>query len=129
MSKDRTSVSVDEEVAQYLRQESVNASGLVNRLVKNEMNGFRSDRQLVELRLDQATSELEDLRTRVKQKEREVARLEEKLEQFNDDREEKLAEAREHFRPDQLTEDNPAVENWSEKLDMTPAEFIEAVQQ
>lgn len=79
MSKERTSLSLDPEVASFLRQDRVNASGLVNTLVKQYMNGTDTDRQMVKLRLQQVESELTDLTDRVENKQNERDRLESRL--------------------------------------------------
>jgi len=79
MSKERTSLSLDPEVASFLRQDRVNASGLVNTLVKQYINGTDTDRQMVKLRLQQVESELTDLTDRVENKQNERDRLESRL--------------------------------------------------
>lgn len=59
MTKERLSASVDPEVKSYLSQEGVNASELVNKLVKEQMGGSKSEIAMIELRLEQVRSKIE----------------------------------------------------------------------
>ena len=120
MSKQRTSVSIDEEVAVYLKQDGVNASGLVNRLVKAEMDGAGGDMQLIKLRLEQVESQLESLESQVDQKREEKRRLQRRLEEHKTETQEKIADAAEQLGEHMLEPDNLAVQRWADDLDMTP---------
>lgn len=58
--KERISASVDREVADYLGQDHVNASGLINQLVSRYMNGGGEGEMLRELRMQQLEDEYKD---------------------------------------------------------------------
>ena len=78
--KQRISATVDPEVAEYLSDESVNASGVVNRAVRREMGILESQNDdMVELRLQQVRDEREDLEERAERKQRLEERLEKQL--------------------------------------------------
>jgi chromosome segregation ATPase len=124
MSKQRTSVSIDEDVAMYLQQDGVNASGLVNRLVKAEMGGADGDKQLIELRLEQVESQIESLQSQLEQKQRERERLKARLRKHQSEREEMLADAQEAISEEMRDPDNPAVETWAEKMNITTDELL-----
>lgn len=75
MSKERTSVSLDPEVAEYLSQNGTNASELVNELVKQHMNGGASEEQILDFRISQVESETESLKAQLERKEQELSEL------------------------------------------------------
>lgn len=76
MTKKRKTFSVDEDVYEYLQQEHVNASGLVNSLVKQHRKGGVTDDVIREFRRQQVESEMESLEEQLSQKESELQRLE-----------------------------------------------------
>lgn len=128
MSKKRTSLSVDEDVKMYLSQDSVNASGLVNQLVKQRMSGADGNKRMLELRLEQLNSEISDLENRLEHKENERAVIREKLTEHRTEREEKLDEAAETLEPRQLVPDNLAVQRFADELDMSFEQLITEVE-
>lgn len=75
MTKKRKTFSVDKEVYDYLQQEHVNASGLVNSLVKQHRKGGVTDDVIREFRRQQVESEMESLEDQLTQKESELQRL------------------------------------------------------
>lgn len=101
MSKDRISATVDEDVAEYLDQDHINTSGLVNRLLKQYISGGRTDEQIREFRKQQVKSEYKDAANRARRK----------LQEFNELR---AADAE----PDTLPDDERA--EWFEKVRMVP---------
>lgn len=129
MSKDRTSISGDEEVIAYLQRDDVNASGLVNNLVKQHMNGGASEKQMLDFRIRQVRSELESLEGRAENKRAELERLEERRADFMTDREKNLEEAAEMFTRDQLHADNLAVQQQAKNAGMDIDEFIDGVEE
>lgn len=76
MTKKRKTVSLDEEEYEYLQQEHVNASGLVNSLVKQHRKGGVTDDVIREFRRQQVRSEMESLEEQLSQKQSELQRLE-----------------------------------------------------
>lgn len=125
MSKERVTVSVDPEVASYLRQDAVNASGLVNNLVQKQMGGESSEAAMVKLRLEQVNSEINQTKTTLESREVERKRLQNRLSEIQEANETELDEARDTLEEVPNDPENPAVQNWADKLEMTPEELLE----
>jgi len=125
VSKDRITVSLEPEVASYLQQDAVNASGLVNNLVKKQMGGKSSEAAMVKLRLEQVSSKIEQTESALQNKRGEKERLEERLSEIQSTNEERLEEARQQLKGVPKDPDNPAIQNWAEKLDLKPSELLE----
>lgn len=135
MSKQRRTVSLEEAVDGYLSREEVNASALVNQLVKQHMNGGASDEEILRFRKQQVKSEYTDLAERTKRKLEELNELrgrENKMENEKQQaKQEQWDEAVSHFSLTKLASmDEPVLDatedelrEWSEKLDMTTAEL------
>lgn len=129
MGKKRTSVSVDEDVYRYLQRDDVNASGLVNQLVRNYMIGPDDGLMMLRLREEQLRSEREELQDRLENRSQELQRIEERIGAVTADREEILNDAEDTFTPSMLDPENPAVEIWADRLGVTPEEFIERMEE
>jgi len=92
MTKNRRTVSIEEEIDARLDEPGINASGLVNCLLKNHFSdGGRKD--LLELRREQVQAELEELEARAESKREQLANIEEELEELRDERDERIAKA------------------------------------
>lgn len=135
MTKERTSLSLEPEVAAYLKQDQINASGLVNNLIEKQMAGGLDDgsKHLITLRLKQVRSEIESLESRVENKRAEEQHLESLLEQH----EQEAAQDKEAMWSDALsvldiqnvggttvikTEDR-FIESWADRLGLSIDEF------
>lgn len=125
MSKENISASVDPEVAAHLSRDEVNASGLINSLVKKQMAGGTSERAMVELRLEQVESEIEQTESRLETLTAERDQLQARLDDIDDKATSELAEARENLDGVPRDPENPAIVNWATKLDMTPEQLLE----
>ena len=145
MSKERISASVDPEVAAFLSREDVNASGLINKLVREHMNGGVSEDYLRKLREEQVQSEIESLTTRVEKKRDELQRIrdveveqQEAKQEAIDERLEKLqnvkgvidethptvkAIAQDHFSGDRKAA-LEAMRERNEELELVPGEYL-----
>jgi len=145
MSKERVSASVDPEVAAFLSREDVNGSGLINKLVREHMNGGVSEDYLRKLREEQVQSEIESLNTRMEKKKDELLRIrdaeaeqeqakqdaiDERLEALQDvrgtvDESHPTVEAlaREHFSNDR-TAALDAMQERNDELDLVPGEYL-----
>jgi len=132
MSKERRTVSIPEEVDDHLSREGVNASELVAKLVKQHMNGGATQDQILEFRIKQVQSEVEDIRGRLERKERELEELKARRQEYHEQQQQefqsKLSDAREALSGVPLSIDNPAVQNWAEKLDLTPETLIDKLE-
>lgn len=128
MSKERRTVSLEPEVNDFLQEEGVNASQLVNKLVKNHATSGGDTRSMLELRAEQLRSDINELHGRVESKEDELERVESRLDEFRTEREKVLDEAAEALHGTTLEEDNPAVQNWAEQADVPVDELISEVE-
>jgi len=142
MSKQRTSVSLEPEVAEYLQRDAVNASGLVNKLVKEHMAGGRTEDEILEFRIKQVESEVGDLSDRLERKREEYEKLQERRVEH---KQEKETEKNQHWKdavqniepPQHLAEydslpdrdeweppvDNQKVQIYADRLGIEPEEF------
>lgn len=127
MSKERRTVTLDEEVDEYLGSEGVNASELVNRLVKSHLSSGGGKRAMLELRAEQLESELSELNGRVDTKESELAQVRGRLGDVRDERQDVVDEAREKLSNTPLKPENPAVRRWAEKAGMDVEAFIREI--
>jgi hypothetical protein len=75
--KERVSASVDPEVAEYLSQDQINASGLINDLVKRHMKGGASDEMMREFRIQRLEDEYKDAAATARRKLQEINRMKE----------------------------------------------------
>lgn len=124
MSKQNISASVDEDVADYLGQDHVNASGLINRLVKQHMNGA-SKEVLREFRRKQLLEEVDDLESRAERKRKEAEKLAEVTQEEQTEREKELEEVAEELAGVERDPENPAVKAQASKLGIEPEELLE----
>jgi len=76
---------------------------------------------VVQNEINSRDNELQELR-------KELNALREKYEEMQTEEAELLQEARETLEPGQFYPENPAVENWADKLDMSPEELIEELE-
>lgn len=128
MSKERRTVSLDPEVEEYLSQEGVNASELVNNLVETHVSAGGNEKAMLELREQQLESEVAELESRTETKQEELAQVRDRLSEFRDKREDVIQEARNTLEDIPLEPDNPAVQNWAGKAEMPVDEFIAALE-
>lgn len=120
MTKDVISASVDEDVSDYVSQDHINTSGLVNRLLRMHMEGDDVDTAIRQLRREQVKAELESLETQRKQKKAELARLTELDDAAGEISDDELAKIRQVPKD----EEHPMIQEIAERYDMTPAEAI-----
>lgn len=127
MSKKRRSVSLEPDVHDYLSREEVNASALVNELVRRHMEGGMEDTAVLRLRKEQVESEVDHLKARTENKIDELEQLENKLESCQNQQQKELEEVRDILDDVPHEPTNPAVQTQAEKVDMTPEELLEAL--
>jgi chromosome segregation ATPase len=129
MTKERITATVDPDVAEFLSQDGVNASGLVNRLVEDEMAGTNEATvQMIQLRLEQVESECESIEQQLEAKERERERLETRLAELRQEQDSRIDEVRERIPEGFRNPDNEGIRTWAAKLDMTPEELVEELE-
>lgn len=124
MPKQNVSATVDEDVADYLSQDHVNASGLINQLVKRHMNG-ESEELLREFRRKQLEEEAEELSSRAERKREEAEKLAEVTEEKQTERQAELEEVADQLAGVKRDPENPAVKAQAANLGMEPEELLE----
>jgi len=131
-TKERKTFSLDPEVAEELDEKGLNASAVVNDLLTEYLIGGTSAAIGKELRikdiereLDEQLKERDRINRRIERLRNERERLEREIEQQQEQREQRLREAAGYVRG--KSPDNPAVENWAEKLSMPPKELLRKV--
>lgn len=127
MSKERRTVSLDPEVDEHLAKDGVNASELVNSLVKSHADAGGNERAMLELREQQLESELADLESRTERKRQELQQVRDRLDETRDEREQIVTEARNTLTRIPDDPENEAIQNWAEKAGMSPEAFLQAV--
>lgn len=128
MSKERTSLSLDPEVAQFLQQDHVNASGLVNKLVKQYMGGGAGEDMIRQFRIEQLEGELNELQAQEEQKRKQLQQLKEVSQQKTEEQKQALEEAKDALQGTPKEPDNPAIKNWASDLGMSPEELIDELE-
>jgi len=122
--KKRKSLTLDEENYECLQQED-NASAVVNDLVSNyRRTGDRGTAGL-ELRLKHVEDQLHSAQERVEMFENQAKDIKRLIKERKREEDTELRQAREALEHVPQEADNPAVENWAEKLGMTPAELLD----
>lgn len=125
MSKQNISATVDDDVYEFLKQEHINTSGLVNRCLREYMNTGGDVSAVRDLRIQQLEDDAEDFEARAEKKREKAQELREAIEKQETEvdegrREELLKKLR--MVPDDP--DHPLVREVADELDMTPAEAI-----
>jgi len=128
--KERRTVTLSKEADQVLQQED-NVSAVVTDLVEQyARTGDRGSAGL-ELQRKHKLKELEEDKETVSRLETEIEELTALIEERKSQETTEWEEAKDALSGisvEQLTEDNPAVQNWSEKLGVTASELIEEIQ-
>jgi chromosome segregation ATPase len=124
MSKERISASVDPEVEAYLSRESVNASGMINKLVKQQMSSGGESKQLLQLRLEQIDSEIDRHKSQVETLKKERKGVESRIRELEENENTRLHNALEKLEKVPWEPDNPGIQDWADELDMTEQELI-----
>lgn len=124
MSKETRTVSLDEENDEWLEEQN-NASAVVNDLVEQARRNGGTQMAAINLQITQKERELEHRESDVDRLKREVEELRELKRLEQKEEEANLERAADALEGVPLEEDNPAVENWAEKLGMSAAELVE----
>lgn len=124
MSKQNISATVDEDVADYLGQDHVNASGLINELVTRHINGDSED-VLREFRRNQLLEEADDLENRAERKREKAEKMAEVEEQREKERQEEIESVAEQLAGVERDPENAAVKAQADSLGITPEELLE----
>jgi predicted nucleic acid-binding Zn-ribbon protein len=121
-----TSVGLDPKNAEYLDQETNNKSRFINDLIEAHRHGTSEMEEVViRYQREQLQSELRQIESRKESVESQLEIIDKRVTSKEQHREEQFAEAREVLADVPADPENPAVENWASKLDMTPSELLE----
>jgi len=131
--KERKTFSLDAEVVEQLNEKNLNASGVANDLLQEYLVGGTTAAVGKEIRIQHIEQEIEEQLTerdrinrRIERLRNERQRLERQIEQQQAEHRDRLEEAAEYVRG--KDPNNPAVENWAEKLGMDTHELLEKVE-
>lgn len=139
MNKERKSVTVDPQVAEHLSQTGTNASELVNKLVKQHMNGGAGENEILEFRISQVEGEISDLKSRLERKQEELSELQDRKQSLSNEQQQNrakiLQEAYENTRFATLNSvDHPIIDSpdamiddYADRLDITTEELRETL--
>mgnify|MGYP000040523149 CR=1 FL=1 len=122
--KETRTVSLDAENHEYLKTED-NASAVVNDLVTQLRQGGDRQSAALDLQIEQKERELSDAQGTVDRLETELAELRQLKTAYEREEDARVEQAEAALEGAELEPTNPAVENWSGKLGMTPQELVE----
>ncbi len=89
--KKRTSVTVDEDVLEQLQaREDINVSGLVNRMLRDYVQGDESERAVLEARVERLEDDVADLEQQLKQKRSQLEDARNQLEAYDNRKQNEL---------------------------------------
>lgn len=133
VSKQRKTFSLDDEVVEELNERNLNASGVANDLLTEYLIGGTTAAtgkeiriQHIEQEIEQQLNERDRINRRIERLRNERERLEREIEKQQSEYHDRLEEAAQFVRGKPA--DNPAVENWANKLNMTPEELLTEVE-
>ena len=121
------SIRFDRDNYQYLSNHD-NASALVRDLVEQYRTEGEPERAALKLRRKQKAAELEEARDKVRRLESDLADIDALITDMEAADDTNIDEAAEALEGVELDRDNPAVQNWSQKLSVTATQLIEGVE-
>jgi len=123
-----TSVSLTAENREYLDREVNNRSAFINDLIEAHRQG-KSDIEetIARYRREQLKSELRTVDSRKEEIEHELELINQQISEEKERQQEVVANAREALTETPKTPDNPAVETWAEKANLTPEELLDRI--
>jgi len=128
--EERLVADVDGDIKARAKADPRSIKEIVNHALEREFS--TTETAAVERRIDEKRQRIQTLEREINERERELAkeqddlaRLERQLESYTDHRQDRIDKARDALEGVDPKPDNPAVENWAEKLGMTPGELVE----
>lgn len=132
--KDRRSISIDSELNDRLNNTDLNASAVINRFLREYFVGGDTASVATKLRLqdiereiDSTQDEINRLQNRLQRLRQEREKIEKQMEREREETKQVVEEARDVIGSNMDNPDNPAVQNWADKANMTPEEFVEVL--
>jgi len=136
MSKERQTVSIDEEVLEEVKDTEGNVSGVVNRLLREYVAsagdgpiGLEMKLRDIEQKLDQAMTERDRVNRRIERLRNQKTRVEEEIEDRQNVQKQRLEDAADALQNTPPDPTNPAVQNWAEKVGVPAQELLRRLNQ
>lgn len=129
MSKERRTVSLDRDVDDYLDRDGVNASELVNKLVKSHMTAGGDQEAMLELRKQQLESDVQELQSREETKRQELQQVRDRLETIDEEQRARIETAAERLDAQDLELRNQKVRYWADEADVSVDRLVERVRE
>jgi len=126
--KEHISATVDSDVKAYLSQDSINTSGLINKLVKKHMNGADSSEEMLKLRKSQLESQVKQLKSQQESVVEELELVNSELETLQSEKEDRYQEALDALEHVPWKESNPAIQKQADEVGMSPETLIEELE-
>lgn len=126
--KKTKSFSLDPKVKQFA-DELDNASAVVNDLLAQfSQSGKGRELAAIDVQIRQKERELERKQKETGEVKQDLDELQELRGKYTTERNAKLEEAKEKLYDVPQNEDNPAIQNWANKLDMNPSQLLEELE-
>jgi len=123
--KKRTSITLDEEVYEFLQQNEINQSGLINELVKKyRTNESRDIAALTEQR-DRLLDEADELEGRAQSKRERASNITEMIDEAKNKESAQIRQAKDALCETPKEVGNPAIEKWANELGISQQELVE----
>lgn len=127
MSKKTTrTFSISKDNDEFLARHD-NASALVDDLVEQYRNGADRDTVALQLQMNQKRREKELAKDRVDRLDNDIQELKELADEFSTEESAEIREAANALANTPDDTENPAVQNWAQKLSMTPEKLLTAI--
>lgn len=127
---EQISVTMSEENVAWLDANYNNRSGYIDDLVTQAREGSgKVDEAIRQYQIQQLQAQVSGMQSELESKKARLNTLLEEQESEQAEKERLLEQAHEALEGIRLSPDNPAVKNWAEKVDMTPEELIEEIQE
>jgi len=123
MSKDRVSVTVDEEIADFVSRDDVNTSGLVNKLLKQHMTAGTSEEQMLRMRLENVEDDIDDLESQLETKRERRSNIISKLEEYEQAQEQVILDAGEALDRTDFRAENQKLAYWVDETGLSKEEL------
>lgn len=126
MSKNNISATIDDDVYEFVQQDHINTSGLVNRCLREYMNTGGDVSAVRDLRIQQLEDDAEDFETRAQNKRETAKELRKAIEKESNTVDE--GKRKEQLEKVRMVPDDPGhmlVQEVADELDMTPEEVLE----
>jgi len=130
MSREKIAITISEENLAWMDNNYSNRSALIDDLLTRARKGESElDRVAARFQKEQLKREKATLETQMESVEEQLQTIEKRMERRDSYEETKLEEAREILKNIEHDPTNPAVKNQAEKLDISPEELVEKLEE